>query len=82
MGSYMSLCFENHQLKTSLDSLVALMVKKSACNIGDLGSIPDSGRSPKEVKGYPLKYSCLENSLDRGTWQDTVHEISELDTTD
>ena len=48
----MSLCFESHQL--SLDFLVAQMVKKSAYNIGDMGSIPDSGRSPEEVKGYPL----------------------------
>ena len=48
----MSLCFESHQV--SLDSLAAQMVKKSARNVGDTGSIPDSGRSPEEVKGYPL----------------------------
>ena len=38
--------------------------KESACNEGDLGSIPGSGRSPGEGKGYPLRYSGLENSMD------------------
>ena len=40
------------------------MVKKSACNVGDLGSIPGLGRSPGEGKGYPLQYSGLENSME------------------
>ena len=40
--------------------------KESACNAGDRGSVPGSGRSPGEGNGYPLQYSCLENSLDRG----------------
>ena len=39
---------------------------KEACNAGDLGSIPGSGRSPGEGNGSPLQYSCLENSMDRG----------------
>ena len=51
-------------------SLVAQMVKKkkkkSACNAGDVGSIPGSARSPGGGNGNPLKYSCLENSMDRG----------------
>ena len=38
--------------------------KESTCNVGDLGSIPGLRRSPGEVKGYPLQYSCLENSMD------------------
>ena len=38
--------------------------KESACNAGDLGSIPGLGRSPGEGKGYPLQYSGLENSMD------------------
>ena len=38
--------------------------KESACNAGDLGSVPGSGRSPGEGNGYPLQYSCLENSMD------------------
>ena len=37
--------------------------KESACNVGDLGSIPELGRSPEERKGYPLQYSSLENSM-------------------
>ena len=49
-------------------SLVAQRVKQSACNVGDLGSIPESGRSPGEGNGNPLKYSCLENPMDRGVW--------------
>ena len=40
--------------------------KESVCNAGDLDSIPGSGRSPGEGNGYPLKYSCLENPMDRG----------------
>ena len=43
-------------------------VKASACNAGDLGSIPGSGRSPGEGNGNPLQYSCLENPMDGGTW--------------
>ena len=47
-------------------SLVAQMVKASACNAGDPGLIPGLGRSPGEGYGNPLQYSCLENSMDRG----------------
>ena len=43
-----------------------LNYKQSACNAGDLGSIPGSGRSPREGNGYPLQYSCLENPMARG----------------
>ena len=42
--------------------------KASACNVGDLGSIPGSGRSLGERNGNPLQYSCLENSMDGGAW--------------
>ena len=42
--------------------------KESACNAGDLGSIPGAGRSPGEGNVYPLQYPCLENSMDRGAW--------------
>ena len=45
----------------------------SACNAGDPGSIPGSGRSPGKGNGYPFQYSCLENLMDRGAWQTTVH---------
>ena len=50
-------------------------VKASACNAGDLGSIPGSGRSPGEGNGNPLQYSCLENPMDRGAWWATVHGV-------
>ena len=42
--------------------------KESVCNIREPGSIPESGRSPGERNGYPLQYSCLENSMDRRPW--------------
>ena len=42
--------------------------KASAYNVGDLGSIPGSGRSPGEGNGNPLQYSCLKNSMDREAW--------------
>ena len=40
--------------------------KESACNVGDLGSVPGLGRSPGEGHSYPLQYSCLESPMDRG----------------
>ena len=49
--------------------------KESACNVGDLGSILGSGRSPGEGNGTP-QYSCLENSMDRGAWWATVHVVT------
>ena len=51
-------------LPYSWTSLVAQLVKKSACNAGDLGSVPGLGRSLGEGKGYPPQYSGLENSMD------------------
>ena len=44
-------------------------------NSGDPGSIPGAGRSPGEGNGNPLQYSCLENPMDRGAWQATVHIV-------
>ena len=46
------------------------------------GSIPGSERAPGEGNGYPLQYPCLENSMDRGAWQVTVHGIAESDLTE
>ena len=46
--------------------------KQSAHNVGDLVLIPQLGRSPGEGNDYPLQYSDLENSMDRGAWQATV----------
>ena len=56
--------------------------KESACNAGDLGLIPGSGRSPAEGSSNSLQYSCLENPMDRGAWWTTVHGVTkELDRT-
>ena len=49
--------------------------KESACQAGDAGLIPGSGRSPGRGNGNPLQYSCLENHMDRGAWQATVHGV-------
>ena len=51
-------------------------VKASACNAGDLGSIPGLGRSPGEGNGNPLQYSCLENPMDGGAWWATVYGVA------
>ena len=48
----------------------------NAGNAADVGVIPGLGRSPGEVNGNPLQYSCLENSMDRGAWQVTVHGVT------
>ena len=56
-------------------SLVAQMVKLSVFNAGDWGSIPEQGRSPGEGNIKTLQYSCLENSMDGGTSQATVHGV-------
>ena len=50
--------------------------KESACNAEDLGLICGSGRSPGEGNGNPLQCSCLENTMDRGAWQATVHGVT------
>ena len=58
---------------------VMLVVKNPPANAGgagDMGSIPGSGRSPGEEHDNPLRYSCLENPMDRRTWQATVHGVT------
>ena len=56
--------------------LVTQTGKESACSGRGLGSMPRLGRSPGEVKGYPLQYSGLESSMDRGAWRATVHGVA------
>ena len=53
--------------------------KESACNAGDLGSIPGLGRSPGEGNGNPLQYSCLQNSMGIGAWRAIVHGVTKSD---
>ena len=64
---------------------MAVMLKNLLANAGDIKdvcSIPGSGRSPEEGNGNPLQYSCLENPMDGGACQATVHSIAESDTTE
>ena len=50
--------------------------KESACNAGNPGSIPGSGRSPREGNGNPLQYSFLDNTMDRGAWRATIYGVT------
>ena len=52
--------------------------KESACEAGDLGLIPGSGRSPGGGNGNPLQYSCLRSPMDRGAWRATVHGLTRV----
>ena len=63
-------------LTAHLDQACDSEFKASACNVGDLGSIPGLGRSPGEGNGNPLQYSCLVNPMDGGAWWATVHGVS------
>ena len=70
---------------THVVAQMALVVKSlptNAGDIGDLSSIPGAGRSPGGGNGNPLQYPCLENPMDRGAWQATVHGVTESDTTE
>ena len=63
---------------------MALVVKNLPANTGDLrdvDSIPGSGRVPDEGNGNSLQYSCLENPMDTGAWQATIHRVTKSDTT-
>ena len=58
------------------------VVKNPPAKVGDVGSIPGLGRTPKEGNGNPPQQSCLENPMDRGTWRATFHGVTkESDTT-
>ena len=59
---------------------VVLVVKNLPANAGDSGSMPESGRSPGEGNGNPFQYSYLENPMDRGAWQTTVHGVAKSGT--
>ena len=57
-----------------------LAMQETTCNTAGLGSVPYSGRSPGGGHGYPLQYSCLENSVDRGAWRPIVHGVTKSQT--
>ena len=59
-------------------SLIAQLVNHLPAKAGDPDLIPGSGRSPGERNGNPLQYSCLENLMDRGAWQATVHGVARV----
>ena len=60
----------------------ASVVKNLLANVGNMGFLLGSERSPGEGNGNPLQYSCLENPLDRGVWWAAVHGVSESDMTE
>ena len=71
----------NHPVSAGV-SLIAQLVKNLNCNAGDPDVIPGSGRSPGEENGSPFQSSCLENPMDGGAWQATVHGVPELEMTE
>ena len=65
--------------KNKKASQVELVLNKPPANAGDIrdgGSVPGLSRSPEGGYGNPLQYSCLENPMDRGAWQATVHRVA------
>ena len=58
----------------------SMVKKKSACNVGDLGSVPGSGIFPGEGNGNTFQYSCLENPVDGGAWWATVYGVAKSQT--
>ena len=60
--------------------VLVLVVKNPPAKAGDIDLIPGSGRYSGEGNGDPLQYSCLENPMDRGAWQATVHGVTESQT--
>ena len=77
---YVCVCiyiYRNNKCGTGLlASQMVIVVKNLPANAGDTDFIPGSGRSPGGGHGKSLQYSCLENLMDRGTWQATVHRVA------
>ena len=80
MQSQDGLGYCNKKLLLNLGFPHSSVGKESACNAGDLGLIPGSGRSLGEGNGNPLQYSRLENPMDRGVWWVTVHRVAKSQT--
>ena len=70
------------QKTTKFCKAIILQLKKNlpanTRDTGDMGLIPGLGRSPGERNGHPLQYFCLENPMDRGTWQAAVHRVTKM----
>ena len=65
---------------SSILVVIGAVIKNQPASAGDPGSIPGSGRSPEEGNGNALQYFCLENRMDRGAWQATVHGVTKSQT--
>ena len=72
--------FDSFETNIILSLCICFDDKESACNAGDPGSIPGTGRSPGEENGNPLQYSCTANPVDRGAWWATVHGVAKSQT--
>ena len=72
------MAYKNINLYIHRDFPCSLAGKQSACNAGDQGSTPESGRFPGEGNDNPLQYSCLEKPMDRGVWQATDHAVTRV----
>ena len=77
LGVYLS-CRDSSWTIESQDTPRSSVSKESACNAGDPGSFPRSGRSTGERNGNLLQYSCLENPMDRGTWWAIIHGVARV----
>ena len=86
LGTYAHLSLHPHKLRREIVIIPFYRLKKglpswldskeSLCSAGNPGLVPELGRSPGEGNGNRLQYSCLENPMDRGAWQATVHNIA------
>ena len=76
MCVYIYIYIYTHTHIHTLGASLVVNGKESACNAGDTGLILGLGRSPGEGNGNLFQYSCLENPMDRGTWQAIVHGVT------
>ena len=74
------LSYDLNSIPSLMDFLQGSASKESACNAGNLGSIPELGKFPGEGNGNPFQYSCLGNPMDRGAWRATAHGVAQSQT--
>ena len=80
MGTEVQQTLPLQNMPLSIKIILSSYGKESACNAGEQGSIPGSGRSPGGGNDNLLQYSCLENSVDRGAWGAKVHAVTKSQT--